>query len=148
MIFIHYLAFWNNDCSRFQGKLFYWLVSHLRYRRNNSLDLGHTWGLGAIIKWLASPQTYFGVRLFVCHTFISFVTRSFLPHVRGGEMNAWQTNKRTPKDVCGEAIKWRNSKDWRDTEQYPHHNTKANQHCCFHDNHRRPKLTWREKVAM
>ena len=26
---------------------------------------------------------------------------------------------------CGH--QWRNSKDWKDTEQYPHHNTKANQ---------------------
>ena len=27
----------------------------------------------------------------------------------------------------GVITKWRNRKDWKDTEQYPHHNTKANQ---------------------
>ena len=25
---------------------------------------------------------------------------------------------------CGH--QWRNTKDWKDTEQYPHHNTEAN----------------------
>ena len=34
------------------------------------------------------------------------------------------SNKPVVSWCCGH--QWRNTKDWKDTEQYPHHNTKAN----------------------